>query len=108
MTDIKETIERLEGLAEIYASATDGQKELARMVYTADLMALFPAIITAFKELEGERDRLREALTKIANHPLNLRHGEPADARQAEWESGEDYGTRRAAQVARKALEPKP
>tara|TARA_R110002111_G_scaffold170741_1_gene236430 strand:+ start:2498 stop:2935 length:438 start_codon:yes stop_codon:yes gene_type:complete len=64
-----------------------------------------PALIASLKAVTAERDAMAEALTKIANHPLNLSRGEPNDARQAEWESGEDYGTRRAAQVARKALE---
>jgi len=64
-----------------------------------------PSLIAKLKAVTAERDAMAEALTKIANHPLNLSRGEPNDARQAEWESGEDYGTRRAAQVARKALE---
>lgn len=113
---IKETIERLGRIPQrIYdiAQPMEGKSPFGDLVAVGNevlelrytLRAEIMKQAKSLKAITAERDAMAEALTKIANHPLNLSRGEPNDARQAEWESGEDYGTRRAAQVARKALE---
>ena len=141
MTDIKETIERLKGLAEkatarpwavrpqeyddwglirgpsigeyrpIVARAAAGgyptDEELSEhrrnktdpygpnAALITELVNAFPALITAFKELEVERDRLREALSVISR----TKYGMPAYDRKSLMAHHK---------IARQALEPKP
>ena len=154
MTDIKETIERLKGLAEkatarpwavrpqeyddwglirgpsigeyrpIVARAAAGgyptDEELSEhrrnktdpygpnAALITELVNAFPALITAFKELEVERDRLREALEAVVDLE---RAPEPEDDEYGFSScnvEGFNTALSLAESIALKALEPKP
>ena len=146
MTDIKETIERLEGLAEkatprpwasdaidavvggqyhrLRTRAVPGFESIAREVgsingthtdegkftaeFVLELVNAFPTLITAFKELEVERDRLREALEAVVDLE---RAPEPEDDEYGFSScnvEGFNTALSLAESIALKALEPKP
>ena len=104
MTDIKETIERL---PDAYDAGLLGGTHLRNSDWWHDYIRAelghahdhyvqqAEALITAFKELEVERDRLREALSVISR----TKYGMPAYDRKSLMAHHK---------IARQALEPKP